>query len=257
MPLILMCGLPCSGKSRRARELQTEFENKHNVLSVIVSEESSSSCQGNFERNSIFSNAAKEKELRGHIRSEVQRALSKDQQVVIVDSPNYIKGYRYELYCLSKANKTTYCVVHCDTNTTSAWEWNQLGENAEKVELDSYTRQTFDALVARFEAPDSRNRWDSPLFTLQPDDELPIEPIYNCLFLKKPPPANQSTQSQPLLDTNFLYNLDKVTQDIVYAILEAQKMKCVGDEILALGDSLSYIRRCTQLKIAKNVQICL
>lgn len=54
---------------------------------------------------------------------------------------------------------------------------------------------SFDALVLRFEAPDSRNRWDSPLFTILKDDPLPCEAISDALYKRKAPPPNQSTQS--------------------------------------------------------------
>lgn len=102
---------------------------------------------------------------------------------------------------------------------------------------------SFDALVLRFEAPDSRNRWDSPLFTILKDDTLPCEAISDALFKRKAPPQNQSTQSvglkmllvcfkmrififwtykcfffslqQPLSSANFLYELDKITQDVL------------------------------------------
>lgn len=57
---------------------------------------------------------------------------------------------------------------------------------------------SFDALVQRFEAPDSRNRWDSPLFTILKDDTLPVEAISDALFKRKAPPPNQSTQSVSL-----------------------------------------------------------
>lgn len=53
----------------------------------------------------------------------------------------------------------------------------------------------FDALVLRFEAPDSRNRWDSPLFTILQDDSLPFEDISDAVFKRQAPPPNQSTQS--------------------------------------------------------------
>lgn len=54
----------------------------------------------------------------------------------------------------------------------------------------------------RYEAPDGRNRWDSPLFTIQPDDELPFETIAASLFERKAPAPNQSTQS---VKTTFGY----------------------------------------------------
>ncbi|KAF6159663.1 hypothetical protein GIB67_029921 [Kingdonia uniflora] len=51
-----------------------------------------------------------EKNLRGVLRSEVDRSLSKEN-IVIVDSLNSIKGYRYELWCLARAVGIRYCVV--------------------------------------------------------------------------------------------------------------------------------------------------
>ncbi len=52
---------------------------------------------------------------------------------------------------------------------------------------------SFDALVQRYEPPESRHRWDAPLFELTPDDELPIEQIADYLANKRPPPPNKST----------------------------------------------------------------
>lgn len=219
-----MCGLPSSGKSRRADELKSFFDEHHSTVPLhIINEDTIGS--GSLKKNVVFQDSAKEKEIRGQLRSDVQKRLTKGD-VVILDSANYIKGYRYELYCLSKANKTTCCVIHCEAATATAWEWNE-GRPAEY----QYEKDVFDALCMRFEAPDSRNRWDSPLFTVQPDDNLPVEAIYDALLLRKAPPAHQSTQSQPLLSTNFLYDLDRITQSIVNAVLDAQKINFPGDEI--------------------------
>ena len=55
-------------------------------------------------------------------------------------------------------------------------------------------------------------RWDSPMFTVLPGDLPLYEDIYSALFLTRPPPPNQSTQTQPLSPTNFLYELDRSTQ---------------------------------------------
>lgn len=54
---------------------------------------------------------------------------------------------------------------------------------------------SLDALILRFEAPDSRNRWDSPLFTIQKEERLPFETISDAILKRKVPPPNQSTQS--------------------------------------------------------------
>jgi len=52
----------------------------------------------------------REKNTRSSIKAAVERFLTRDV-VVICDSLNYIKGYRYELYCIARALRTTHCVV--------------------------------------------------------------------------------------------------------------------------------------------------
>ncbi|XP_073475290.1 protein KTI12 homolog isoform X2 [Aquarana catesbeiana] len=173
----------------------------------------------------------KEKDLRGALRAEVERKLNKED-VAILDSLNYIKGYRYELFCLIKHVQTPHCLIHCVTAPDVSSTWNR-----DRRPDEQYTQDIFDALVQRFEAPDSRNRWDSPLFTVQKDDALPLEQICNAIFHRKAPPPNQSTQTQPLSSTNFLHELDKVTQDVVTAILNAQKISVPGDIITVPGAS--------------------
>lgn len=46
--------------------------------------------------------------------SAVERFLTKDD-IVIVDAMNYIKGFRYQLYCLARAIGTPHCVVRDST----------------------------------------------------------------------------------------------------------------------------------------------
>lgn len=47
---------------------------------------------------------------RGVAYARAKRALAKDT-FVILDGMNYIKGYRYQLWCEAKAVGTTCCVV--------------------------------------------------------------------------------------------------------------------------------------------------
>ena len=157
----------------------------------------------------------------------MQRLLNKDD-VVILDSLNYIKGFRYELYCVSKGCHSTQCVIFCDANKDVVIKYNR--------EHDArYSDEVLNGLIMRFEPPVSRNRWDSPLFTVQSDDDLPSEDICIALFERKAPPPNQSTQSQPLSSTNFLYELDRVTQEVVTRIIDSQKTSTPGDKIPISG----------------------
>ncbi|XP_077328547.1 protein KTI12 homolog isoform X1 [Lithobates pipiens] len=226
MPLVVLCGFPCSGKSQRALELKKHLEQTGGRKVYIIGDHTLAE-----DKNSVYADSRKEKDLRGALRAEVERKLNKDD-VAILDSLNYIKGYRYELFCLIKHVQTPHCLIHCVTAPDVSSTWNQ-----DRRPDEQYTQDIFDALVQRFEAPDSRNRWDSPLFTVQKDDALPLEQICNAIFHRKAPPPNQSTQTQPLSSTNFLHELDKVTQDVVTAILNAQKISVPGDFITVPGAS--------------------
>lgn len=81
--------------------------------------------------------------------------------------------------------------MHTEINRDVAWKFNINRKNPD----EEYDRNTFDALFARYEIPDGKNRWDAPLFLVFPQDELNKDAIYNCLFNKEPPPPNMSTQN--------------------------------------------------------------
>ncbi|XP_047004061.1 protein KTI12 homolog isoform X1 [Schistocerca americana] len=215
MPLIIITGYPSSGKTTRASQLKEYFEERMKKTVHTVNEETVMKTMGE-DRNSLFTDSAKEKALRGAIKSEVQRFIDKES-VIIIDAGNYIKGYRYELYCISKGAGTTQCTIHCGVDEDTVHRWNSKRECG-------YKEDVLRALIMRYEAPDSRNRWDYPLFTALFTDDLNYDEIYSSLFERKPPPPNQSTQCAPLSSTNFLYELDKVTQEILSAILSAQKL---------------------------------
>lgn len=237
MPLIVITGIPASGKTRRAHQLKELFEKDHNKIVHVVSE-NEVITSSNFNKNSIYQDSTKEKEIRSIIKSEVQRLISPDN-IVIMDAANYIKGYRYEIYCMSKSSKTTQCTVHCESSPSAAWDFNHSRPQTDCSGDEPYSQETFDALVMRYEAPDSRNRWDSPLIVLQADDELPKDKLMCALFDRKPPPPNQSTQNAPLSATNYLHELDRITQEIVTAILTAQNMGSEGDVRIPGQNSLT------------------
>ena len=100
MPLLLMCGIPGSGKSKRASEIKQYLENTHQKKVVIINEESLQLV-----KDESYKDPIQEKYTRAFLKSNVEKVIDAET-VVILDSLNYIKGYRYELYCLSRTAKT-------------------------------------------------------------------------------------------------------------------------------------------------------
>ncbi|XP_014662615.1 PREDICTED: protein KTI12 homolog [Priapulus caudatus] len=221
MPLVIFCGFPSSGKSSRAAELQQYLFREHpeNCVHLI------SDHTLGVDRNLVFADARQEKEHRAALKAAVQRTIDR-HAVVILDSLNYIKGFRYELFCVAKAAQTPSCVVHCDAAETVAAAW-----NGARAEAERYDDDILHNIVARFETPDGRHRWDSPLFSVHPGDAMQCHLICDALLQRKAPPPNMATQSQPLSSTNFVYELDRVTQGIVACVLDSQKTSVVGDSV--------------------------
>ncbi|EHB00690.1 KTI12-like protein [Heterocephalus glaber] len=270
----------------------------------------------------VYCDSAREKALRGALRASVERRLSR-HDVVILDSLNYIKGFRYELYCLARAAHTPMCLVYCvqpgsrslgrpvdeveehqGRNLSVSWrprtekgkklkaagseapqvvgsvvngearddvprevERKETGasdcpalvtveseKSAKHVSGAFYSPELLEALTQRFEGPDSRNRWDQPLFTVVGLQEpMPLAEIQAALFENRAPPPHQSTQSQPLASSSFLHQLDQVTNRVLTGLLEAQKSAVPGDLLTLPGTSehLRFTRPLTMAELSR------
>ncbi|XP_057672706.1 protein KTI12 homolog [Diorhabda carinulata] len=232
MPLVVVTGVPSSGKTTRSLELLKFFEQQGKEVHIIS--ELDHILKAGFEKNSFYDDKDKEKHIRGVLKSEVLKLVSSNN-VVILDALNYIKGYRYELFCGTKANKCTQCTLHTEINRDEAWKFNENREN----EAEKYNRETFDALVMRYEDPNGNNRWDAPLFTIFPHQVLDLDGMYTNLFKKKAPKPNLSTQNPPLKSTNFLYDLDQITKKIVDDLIKNKKSGVNGLVSLSGFDDLN------------------
>ncbi len=203
-----MCGPPTSGKTRKAKAIISYFSKNHPEIETILLNEEL------FEINKeeSYSDEAKEKFLRGFFRSNVNKNLT-DKNLVILDSLNYIKGFRYELYCICRIMKTRHCVVLCDTDIYTVKEFNQ--------KCGHYSDKLLEDLFNRMERPNEKNRWDKPLFSVFPEDELNFEEIYSQLFentqdMKK----SRTTQCDNKLGNNYSSKVDKTIQVIIEDIVE-------------------------------------
>ncbi|KLJ06720.1 hypothetical protein EMPG_17782 [Blastomyces silverae] len=221
MPLIILTGYPCSGLSYRAQQLSTLLSSIQDSLTATTTSKGRYKFHvvGSHDEShprTVYDTARSEKEARAVVYGRVKRALSKDT-FVIVDGMNYIKGWRYQLWCESKAAETTCCVVHVGTPIDQCTENNESrirkreikkkagndakegGRSPANKETETETEADMEALtisddeepypsellqnlIFRYEEPTTHSRWDKPLFTVPWCDATPpAEDIWTAL----------------------------------------------------------------------------
>ncbi|QSS53946.1 toxin-insensitive protein [Histoplasma capsulatum var. duboisii H88] len=216
MPLIILTGYPCSGLSYRANQLSTLLSSIQDSLTATIASKGRYKfhvvhSHDESHPRTVYDTARSEKEARAVVYGRVKRALGQDT-FVIVDGMNYIKGWRYQLWCESKAAETTCCVVHvgtpidqCIVNNESRIRKRKMKNGGEDVgeraganqepeaEVDRHSHSISDDeepyppellqnLIFRYEEPTTHSRWDKPLFTVPWSDPAPpVEDIWTAL----------------------------------------------------------------------------
>lgn len=184
MPLAIVCGLPSSGKTKFCIALRDYIERNHPEYPVcLINDESL-----NLSKQTSYNNPAEEKKSRAGFMSAVERSVSKNC-IVIADGLNYIKGYRYQLYCVARAASTPHCAIHILNSTETCRRYNEGRE-------DRYPSSVLEELLDRFEEPNNQTKWDSPLFSLMPDDDQAFAEICKTLCtIKTARPPSMATST--------------------------------------------------------------
>lgn len=232
MPLVIVCGTPSSGKTKRSREIGKYLETKGHKV-VIVSDEGITLDDSG---------------IRGQIRSSVEREVARTGVAVICDAANEVRGFRYELHCIAKARSMLCCTVHC-----LAPEEERIAVVFERNSHRTPTPRTQEEIVdmrRRFEPPTESNKWERPLFVVgwEEEDLLPLEEIRVALFERIPPTPNKSTSEESTSSAAHVHGLDSSTRDVVSMILKA-----ISEPTFVPGDSLSLPQSSRSLSIPRKV----
>jgi protein KTI12 len=129
MALVTIVGYPCSGKSTRSTQLKEYFERRLSSpeyggpkLRVVVVDDEGSHVPrtvydgasygplSSTELMGIGVDSRIEKSGRANLYSAVTRFLGQDT-LLICDSMNYIKGFRYQMYCAAREAHARVCTV--------------------------------------------------------------------------------------------------------------------------------------------------
>ncbi|RWW09971.1 hypothetical protein BHE74_00016452 [Ensete ventricosum] len=177
MALVVICGQPCSGKSTAAACLADALQAMDPKPTVRIIDESSL----HLGRNQSYA---------GTLSHRTCDCIC--------------HGYRYELWCLARSSGIRYCMVinylccfsKCFVTLTKIAVGNGTESVGKWENLHMTQKCKFEDLVRRFEKPDRRNRWDSPLFELFPSKE-PAD-VHFCFHLQEVINMIVEAQSQGL-----------------------------------------------------------
>ena len=136
--------------------------------------------------------------------------------------------------------------VHVGTPIGTCREINTKALQSDCKE-SGYAVDIFDNLVYRYEEPNGMTRWDSPLFTIPYDDEdPPCQDIWDAmvgsegkakavkpnlatvmvelqLFHLVPSKEAHLSSQKPASESDYLYELDKASQEIVNVVIGWQR----------------------------------
>ena len=238
MPLIVLVGIPCSGKTRISQALQAYFLSQ-NILTELINEESLG-----INKLQAYSSNFEEKNMRAALKSAVERSLN-SSKVVILDSTNYIKGYRYELFCMVRQTKTSQCVIYLDITKEQAGRRNS-----------EYPEALFTDLVNRMEVPNQKNKWDTPLIILREDEEIPFERIFEVIVNGRKLTENMATVKAPAVAQDYLYVVDQAIQRCMEGIVKGQEEYEEGAEFGVPGTERKFLfyKKVTVLQLKKVKQ---
>lgn len=171
-----------------------------------------------------------EKPARAALFTAMQRQMGQDT-ILIVDAMNYIKGFRYQMYCAAREQKIRVCTVRrasffrtksmmyllyiskglCRGESRAVQRVERLAARWASVRsrhvspcvrlrqnalLMLTPRERLDNLLLRYEEPSSMVRWDSPLFTvLWTDEDVPVDGIWKAVTEGNVKPPNAGTQA--------------------------------------------------------------
>ncbi len=200
--LLVLCGIPASGKTTLAEQLVKALHPDYDVELVSTDDWRDAAYYSEFKPEN-------ERMVRAKALQRTRELLSGGQSVVHDDS-NYYASMRHELYSLATEQGYAFGVIHVSTPVNVALNWNLQRNQPVPTEV-------VQQISERFDIPGSKYSWDRPILTLDMSTIESEEPVREIkLMIPKLTPIVSDIGSSPGTSEKY----DKYTRDIVCVFLE-------------------------------------
>ena len=167
--LLIMCGLPSSGKTTISKNVASLLEDKHGITTMVISSD-------DFRDMLSYSSQGFKPEREASVKALYEKAIATGLEngfLVISDDLNYYKSMRSELRQIAKRSGSDYDIVFVDTPVEQALKWNQERGSPIPSSLIEEINQKLDP-------PKGDYKWDTPLVVVDPSKQS-IEEIANAI----------------------------------------------------------------------------
>ena len=158
--LLILCGLPSSGKTTISRSVASLLEDKHGITTMVVSSD-------DFRDMLSYSSSGFKPEREASVKVLYEKAIATGLEngfLVISDDLNYYKSMRSELRQIAKRAGADYDIVYVDTPVDAALKWNQ----ERGLPIPS---SLIEEISQKLDPPKGDYKWDTPLAVVDPSKQ--------------------------------------------------------------------------------------
>ena len=235
--LIILCGLPASGKSTFAQKIKELIEaNSNQIVKIVDPDVIRKSLSPKF-------NFTLEKNVRNKHLANIEYYL-KQGIIAISDDLNYYSSMRHQLKDIAEKFDKKYYIVHISTPLETCLKWNKLRGIPIPNNIIHKINKKFDNFL--------NYQWDSPKLVLDMSNTDDLEPkITNFLNFLEDELKKGTVEYSP--SNKFAEQLDIITRKIISELFQDKDMLKDKSKILKLRKT--FIKeRLKGNKFSKNLK---